>query len=84
MYTWTGIKIDQPDLCVRAAITLVNALDKKQQAGEKLPRVIAITSMGLGDQHHVLPFAMKVSTLTSSSLYIYTPSTLTPIGKLYM
>jgi hypothetical protein len=72
VYSWTGIKIDQPDLCARAAIALVHALDKKQQAGEKVPRVIVITSMGLGDQHDKLPFVMRVSVFPISDLYLRT------------
>ena len=55
------MSIDQPDLCVRAAIALVDALDRKAQAGGKVPRVIAVTSMGLGEQHDILPMVMRVS-----------------------
>lgn len=57
--------IDQPDLCVRAGLALVQALDEKNQAGEKMPRVIAISSMGLGDQHAIMPFTMRVRLVIS-------------------
>ena len=56
--TWYGsISIDQPTLCTKATIALLHVLAKL----EKVPRVVAVSSMGIGDNHHVMPLAMRVS-----------------------
>lgn len=55
--TWYGsISIDQPTLCTQATLALLHVL-----AGlEKVPRVVAVSSMGIGANHHVMPLAMRV------------------------
>ncbi|WVQ96634.1 hypothetical protein IAU59_003739 [Kwoniella sp. CBS 9459] len=59
--TLTGIKIDQPELCTKGAVALLHVLQDmhSRQSQVPLPRVIVVGSMGVGDHHKEIPFAMR-------------------------
>lgn len=53
---WRGISIDQPRLCIDAAIVLIKVL----QTLPIQPRVIVTSSMGIGRDHPNLPYVLGV------------------------
>lgn len=57
--TLGGFQLPDPNLCTRAASALVTSLVALKQT--PLPRVVAVSSMGIGAEHHIMPFAMRVS-----------------------
>ncbi|WRT67823.1 uncharacterized protein IL334_004797 [Kwoniella shivajii] len=61
--TWTGFSIDQPHLCTHGSIALLHVLQSLNQP--TLPRVIVISSMGIGSAHDDMYTSMKL-------LYHYT------------
>ena len=69
--SWKGVSIDQPTLCTDGMATLVKVLGKQ---AAPLPRVVALSSMGIGDSHDIMPLTHRVSPrhtshhLTSRSL----------------
>ncbi|KAK8858609.1 hypothetical protein IAR55_002838 [Kwoniella newhampshirensis] len=62
--TWTGFTIDQPELCKDSTLALLHVL---ASLDVPIPRIVAVSSMGIGENHKVLPFAMRI-------LYEYTLS----------
>ncbi|OCF30444.1 hypothetical protein I317_02561 [Kwoniella heveanensis CBS 569] len=62
-FTLSGIHIDQPELCTKGTIALLHVLQdyqtKETQAQFPLPRLIVVSSMGIGDHHREIPFAMR-------------------------
>lgn len=57
--TLTGFKLPIPNLCTVAAAAMLINVAKLPQATP--PRVIVVSSMGIGSQHHIMPFALRVS-----------------------
>ncbi|KAK4685383.1 hypothetical protein P7C73_g4764, partial [Tremellales sp. Uapishka_1] len=54
----SGIKlVGQQDLCTAAARALVRVLSELE--AEDVPRVVAVSSMGIGENHKVMPFLMR-------------------------
>ncbi|WWD18511.1 hypothetical protein CI109_102963 [Kwoniella shandongensis] len=57
-FTWTGLHIDQPKLCMDSTLALLHVLAKLETP---LPRVVAVSSMGIGDNHKVMPYVMQAA-----------------------
>ncbi|KAL1412844.1 hypothetical protein Q8F55_000593 [Vanrija albida] len=53
--TLRGIVLDQPSVCTRAAVALLRALARLGAT----PRLVAISSMGIGDNHGAMPLALR-------------------------
>ncbi|KAL7423088.1 hypothetical protein Q5752_002387 [Cryptotrichosporon argae] len=51
-----GAVLSDPSVCARAALALVCALAELAVA----PRVVAVSSMGIGDSHGTMPLAMRI------------------------
>ncbi|ODN82731.1 hypothetical protein L202_01015 [Cryptococcus amylolentus CBS 6039] len=58
--TLHGAVNDQPTLCTDAALVLLHVLASLHAQGRKLPRVIAVSTMGLGENHKVMPLALRI------------------------
>jgi NAD(P)-dependent dehydrogenase (short-subunit alcohol dehydrogenase family) len=56
VFSWKGLSIDQPRLCIDAAIVLIKVL----QTLPTQPRVIVTSSMGIGKDHSNLPYILGV------------------------
>ncbi|WVR06386.1 hypothetical protein IAU60_003417 [Kwoniella sp. DSM 27419] len=54
--TLKGIKMDQPDVCTRGAIALLRVLATLDGTP---PRVVVVSSMGMGENHHDMPRTMQ-------------------------
>ncbi|GMK53946.1 hypothetical protein CspeluHIS016_0105320 [Cutaneotrichosporon spelunceum] len=57
-FTLGGFQLDNPTLCTDAALALLRVLERKPES--ERPRVIAISSMGLGDNHYKMPFLLRL------------------------
>jgi hypothetical protein len=57
--TLGGFKLTDPTVCTRATLALLATLATL----EYQPRVVVVSSMGIGEEHHVMPLALRVSTL---------------------
>lgn len=55
--TMRGIVLEQPSLCTNAALVLLNVMSKLPYPP---PRLIAVSSMGMGDNHKHMPLALRV------------------------
>ncbi|WWC88732.1 uncharacterized protein L201_003645 [Kwoniella dendrophila CBS 6074] len=53
----TGIKIDQPELCTKGTLGLLHVL---QELKTPLPRLIIVSSMGIGQAHQDMPLDMRL------------------------
>lgn len=53
-----GIGLDQDTLCTRSTLALVRVL---ASLPGPLPRIIAVSSMGIGDNHQFMPLLWRVS-----------------------
>lgn len=53
-----GFVTDQPVLCTQGAIALIKVLSELDYAP---PRVIAVSTMGLREDHHNLPYLLQAS-----------------------
>ncbi|WVQ70522.1 hypothetical protein IAR50_000041 [Cryptococcus sp. DSM 104548] len=58
--TLHGAVNDQPTLCTDATLVLLHVLAEIQDQVKKLPRVIAVSTMGLGDNHKVMPLPLRI------------------------
>jgi hypothetical protein len=56
VFSWRGVSIGQPRLCIDAAIVLIRVL----QTLPTQPRVIVTSSMGIGKDHSNLPYILGV------------------------
>ncbi|BEJ13746.1 hypothetical protein CspHIS471_0309200 [Cutaneotrichosporon sp. HIS471] len=57
-FTLRGFKIDNPTLCTDAALALLRVLERKPE--NQRPRIIAVSSMGIGENHHKMPFLLRI------------------------
>ncbi|EIW68588.1 hypothetical protein TREMEDRAFT_31795 [Tremella mesenterica DSM 1558] len=54
--TLRGPVVDQPTICTDATITLLKVLGELDYT----PRVVAVSSMGIGENHSVMPLLMRI------------------------
>ncbi|TXT15854.1 hypothetical protein VHUM_00357 [Vanrija humicola] len=54
--TLRGIVIDQPGVCTRSALALLRVLARLHAT----PRVVAVSSMGIGDNHALMPLPLRI------------------------
>ncbi|BEI83050.1 hypothetical protein CcaverHIS002_0309180 [Cutaneotrichosporon cavernicola] len=57
-FTLRGFKLDNPTLCTDAALALLRVLERKPE--NQRPRIIAVSSMGIGKNHHKMPFLLRI------------------------
>lgn len=59
-FTRRGFINDVPDLCTRATMALLHVFAEIHKKGQQVPRVITVSTMGIGENHKVMPFVWKV------------------------
>lgn len=59
--TLRGFINDVPDLCTRATVALLHVLAEVHKKGQQVPRVITVSTMGVGENHKVMPLVWRVS-----------------------
>jgi hypothetical protein len=57
-FTLRGFQLDNPTLCTDATLALLRVLSRKPE--DQRPRVVAVSSMGLGENHHTMPLPLRV------------------------
>jgi hypothetical protein len=72
LMTKRGPKIDQPGLCSRAGLALLGVLQDKPGP---LPRIVAVSSMGMGDNFSKMPYIMQVryTTVSGNAIAVLLP-----------
>ncbi|OXG96098.1 hypothetical protein C345_00486 [Cryptococcus neoformans A2-102-5] len=59
-FTRRGFINDVPDLCTRATVALLHVFAEIHKKGQQVPRVITVSTMGIGENHKVRPLAWKL------------------------
>ncbi|EAL22928.1 hypothetical protein CNBA6970 [Cryptococcus deneoformans B-3501A] len=58
--TRRGFINDVPDLCTRATVALLHVLAEVHKKGQQVPRVITVSTMGVGENHKVMPLVWRI------------------------
>ncbi|OWZ69000.1 hypothetical protein AYX15_00179 [Cryptococcus neoformans] len=81
-----GFINDVPELCTRATVALLHVFAEIHKKGQQVPRVIAVSTMGIGENHKVVPLVWKqastvVSPPTSPSTDLLSTTTINSTPK---